>query len=310
MKKAKKAEKTAKFHTAGLFYQALCGSGLGLFHGIRGNYISAYKVGKAGMRALERTMKIRQDLEAAMLLTGIYNYFTGRFGKMTKFLLKLVGLPPGDYKLGLKQMQQAVDMNGPLNYFTRIFAVYLFAPSSRTRQQAWTISSNMIRNYPDNYYGYLLRGYVSLKKRNFRQALADNTRGRSMLNKDPKSYNDIIIEADIFLFDSRIAYCRAVSYRDNKALDFLFNWTKNKKPNYADAPLMACMYLGHLYSLAGLKEKSDGFYQKMQDYDQAQWMKDLGKRYEKRPMGVRMRLAKNTKKKLVKWLKKRKDVKP
>lgn len=308
--KAKKAEKVAKFRLAGMFYQALCGSGLGLFHGIRGNYLSAYRTGKDGMRALERTVNARDDLEAALLLQGIYNYFTGRFGTFTKFLLSLVGMPAGDYKLGIKQISRASEMNGPLNYFTSIFAVYVFAPSASMRKEALRIANKVIRSYPNNYYGYLLRGYVYLKMRKYKHALADNQRSRSMLNKDPKSYGDVILEADVFLLDSRIAFTNCLVYNKNEALAYLLKRSKDRKPSYADAPLIACMYLGHIYSLAGLDDKALGFYKKMQSFDNAEWMKDLGKRYEKMPMAKRTRLPKKKAQKLQTWLKSHPEAKP
>jgi|GEM_PF-3197825 len=300
--KAKNAQKHEKYRTAGLFYEAVCGSGLGLFHGVRANYLQARRLGVDSMDALDEVFELRPNLEGALLLKGIYNYFTGRFGFFTRLLLRLVGLPSGDYKLGREQVKAAVKRNGPFNFFTDIYAIYLFAPSGRLRGDAFKMADDMVKQYPKNYYSYLMRGYVYLKMRKFDLALKDNLKGRSMLRKDLKSYGDIVYVADGFLMDSRIAYTRAILYQDYEGLKFLHKWSNDYKSHYADAPLLACMYLGHLYSFVGLDEEALEFYEKMQDFKDAEWMKDIGKNYEKRPMGKRYRLHPKQVEKVKKFL--------
>lgn len=308
--KAKNAQRYEKYRTAGLFYEAVCGSGLGLFHGVRGNYLRARSLGVKSMDAIDQVFALRPNLEGALLLKGIYNYFTGRFGFFTRLLLRLVGLPAGDYELGRKQVIKAVKRDGPFNFFTTIYAVYLLAPSGRFRNDAFKMADSMVKTYPENYYSWLMRGYVYIKMRKFDKALKDNIKGRSLLRDDLNSYNDIVYVADGFLLDSRIAYTRAILYNDYEGLKYLNKWANNHKSHYADAPLLACMYLGHLNSFAGLDDTALKFYQKMQDFNDAEWMKDIGKNYEKMPIGKRYRLKKQVVENLRKFLLAHPEIKP
>ncbi len=309
IEKARRAGKTKQFHTAGMFYEMMCEAGLGMYNGIRGNYLKAHGNGRRGMELLDKVLKARPNLHAALLVKGMYNFYTGRFGVMTRLLMRLMGMTPGDKVEGLRQITRAIEEDSPVHYFTGIYAVYAFAPLASQRTRALRVAEEMVKRYPNNYYPYLLRGYVYEKKGKFKKARTNYRQGRRLLKGPPEAYKDIIHVSDIFLLDVRIHFITALYDRDDDSLRWLQRWGNNRQARYADAPLIANMYLGHLYSYARLDEQSLKFYKKMQSFPDAEWMKDLGKKYEKLPMRRRRPKSKKITGPLKPWLLKHPEIK-
>ncbi len=309
LQRAQRAQSLPKYKDAGLFYETVSNAGLAMFHGIRGNYLKAHHHAKEGMKTLDEILKRRPTLTGAVLLKGVYNFYTGRFGLLTRLLLRLVGIPSGDYKKGIEQIKQAAASDSPLHYFANVYAIYAFAPRSTTRQLALEKCRMMATLYPNNYYVYLLYAYTYEKRGDYRRSLKHLKSARNLLNKPMSAYHDLTVRADVFLLDIRKAYAEVLLSRDEKALQHLVYWSNNRKAEYADSPLIANMYLGHIYSMAGLDRQAMAFYKKMQKFPDAEWMKDLGKRYEDKPMGKRRHLRKSDKAKLKSWLLKHPEVK-
>lgn len=310
LQKARKAQKLQRYRDAGLFYETVCEAGFAFYDGLSGNYMKAHHHIRNGVEALDKTLKRRPRLHGALLLQGIYNYFTGRFGFITKLILRLIGLPPGETSKGIRQIKESAATPSPIWYFANIYAIYSFSPRKSLKPIALKKAHNLVRTYPSNYYAYLLRAYVQLKRGNYHSALADNIKGRKLAPANPGKYGDLGLIADVFLLDVRIAYLKALLRYDDKGLAFLDTWAKKRKVRYLEAPLVALVYLGHLYSFAHLDGKALGFYGKMQDFEDVNWMRDLGKRYEKRPMRKRRRISENHSEKLRKWLSRHPEVKP
>jgi hypothetical protein len=308
--KAQAAQRLPKYRAAGYFYEAMCEASLAMFNGVRSNWLATHAHGKSAMRSLQRIMEARPDLEGGLLFMGVYNYYTGRFGFFTKLLLRLSGMPAGDSNLGVQQLKQAASQKGPFHYFSNVYAVYAFAPYSNYRKEAYNRAEVLIRDYPKNYYGYLLRAYVAEKRMKYKQALADNIAGRALLPADTSKITDIILEADIFLLEVRMHYLKGLLHQEDASLRWLAAHTRQNASRYADAPLLACMYLGHLYSQADLDDLALRWYKKMQSFEGAEWMKDQGKYYEDRPMGVRRALKKKHVALVKKWLQSHPEIKP
>lgn len=308
--KAQNAQRLPRYYAAGVFYETMCQSTFAMFHGVRGNWLTTHHFGRSAMRSLEKIREARPNLEAVLLFEGIYNYYTGRFGFMSRLLLRLAGMPVGDTDLGVRQIRQAADQKGPFHYFSNVYAVYAFTPYSEYRKEAYDRADVLVRSYPNNYYGYLLRAYVAERRTRYPQALADNLKGRSLLAITPDEKTDIIWVADAFLLDVRANYLKALLNHDAAALRWLHAATQVKSSRYADAPLLACMYLGHLYSQANLDASAVRWYRKMQSYPGAEWMKDQGKQYEGRPMNKRRPIKKADAEKLKTWLSAQKGITP
>ncbi len=308
---AKKAQSLPKFRDSGLFYEALCNGGLAFYHGVRRNYMKTHGPAVRAIKLMRKLRKLRPDLHGGLLMMGIYNYYTGRFGFFAKLVLRLIGVEPGDKDLGLKQIRLAASGDHPLRYFTDIYAVYVFSPrGGSVRKEAYAIADRMVRQYPDNYYPYMLRAYVADKMRRYKEALADNLRGRAKVTLSADELSDPAIAADVFMMECRANYLKALLHRDDAALSWLVRETKNRSYRWVSAPQVAYMHLGHLYTQADLWDKGMAFYEKMQDFDGGEWLKDLGKKYEDRPMGKRRRLSREQREKLNAWLLRHPEVKP
>lgn len=309
---ARRAQKVPEFRQAGLFYETACEGGHGLFSGIRGRYLDSKQRGQLVLENVERLAKERPNLHAILLIKGMYNFYTGRFGALTAFILRLAGMPVGDEAMGLKLIEEAVKTPSPVRYLALIYAIYAFSPRWELRERSFELSQQMVRDYPNNYYSYLMRAYVYDKKDKFKEALADNLKGRSLVPGTMESYKDPTVRGDLFIMDVRAAYLDALLNHSKRSLTFLLDWAR-KKPGtyeYYDAPLMACMHLGHLYSIAGLEPLAMLWYRKMQEFPEAQWMKDVGKSYEARPIGRHPRLPQNSVQSLRAWLDKHPEAKP
>lgn len=292
VEKANRASQLPEFHTAGLFYSAVCESGLGLYEGIRGRYLAAKERGPRCMAHIDEVLAARPHLHGALLLKGMYHFYTGRFGPLVQILLALVGMPMGDEQLGLRMIDEAVSTPSPMRYFTQVYAMYAFAPIYKLRDKALVIADELVKEQPKNYYAYFMRGYVHELRKEFAASYADNLRARSLIPGPPEQYKDIVHRADIFLIDSRLAYLDILLNHSERGLHFLLQWA-HKKPgeyDYFDAPLVACLDLGHALSLAGRDDLALAYYRKMQSFPEAQWMKDIGKRYEDLPLGRRIHL--------------------
>lgn len=309
---ARRAQKVPEFRLAGLFYETTCEGGHGLFSGVRGRYLDSKQRGQLVLENIERLAKERPTLHAVVLIKGMYNFYTGRFGALTAFLLRLAGMPVGDEALGLKLIEQAVSTPSPVRYLALIYAIYAFSPRWELRERSFELAGQMVAAYPKNYYSYMMRAYVYDKKNQFKEALADALKGRSLVPGPMESYQDPTVRGDLFILDVRAAYLDALLNHSKRSLAFLLDWAR-KKPGtyeYYDAPLMACMHLGHLFSIAGYEPLALVWYRNMQNFPEAQWMKDVGKSYESRPIGRSPRVSPPEVQSLRAWLDKHPEAKP
>ncbi|RJO66438.1 MAG: hypothetical protein C4523_12590 [Myxococcales bacterium] len=307
--KARRAQSLPKFKFSGQFYESMCEMGLAMYYGVEGRYFTAGPHAQTAMRLFEKIKAARPNLHAVLLLDGMYNFYTGKFGFFTKLLLRLIGITPGDTQKGTALISKAAATESPWHWFATVYAIYAFTPNSGLKKLALQKADVMVGRYPNNYYSHLMRAYVLESLSRYPEALAANERGRRLLPGPMSQYKDVIQRADIFLMDVRTHYERAMLRRDGAALDFLFRASNDRQAEYADAPLLANMYLGHLYSQAGLDAQAMAFYEKMQTFSGAEWMRDLGKKYEARPMRKRRPLKKEIREPLKAFLLSRPDVK-
>jgi len=290
LKKAQRAKKLKKFAISGLYYETVCSAALATFHGLRSEYLKAHGYAVVGRMALDELMQKRPGLQTALLLEGTYHYYTGKFGPLLRFVMRLIGLPPGEVDTGLKMIDEALKQDGPFSYFGQLYATMAFSSDSKRRARALEISEDMIRRYPNNYFPWLLRAILFERTGNFERARENARKGRALLPGEPKDYKDLILIADQFLLDLRLAYENAILDADLEALRFLQSAALDRTLRYADAPALASLHLGHLASLAGLDEEALAYYKKVQSYRGVEWLKDLAKRNEESPMSKRFRL--------------------
>jgi hypothetical protein len=161
-------EESAEMH----FYSGMGEALAARFYGLRGENRAA---ARAGVRAREHLLRVRfldpgfADADAGL---GLYNYYVDTLSAAAKILRFFMGIPGGNKKDGLKQLERAMN-EGTL---TRATARFYLAKNLRNYDQnyerALAVITPLTEQYPANPLFALLRGDLYAKLARKEQAAA------------------------------------------------------------------------------------------------------------------------------------------
>jgi len=134
------------------------------FYGLRDSDFSTARAGKKMRTLLLSAKEADPSLVDADAGLGLYNYFIDTLPTIIKMLKFLIGLPPGNRELGLKQQQSAAE-NGE---WVRAEAKFYLAkdysrPSEREYAKSLELFQQLAREYPRNLLWKLLVGTLHVR---------------------------------------------------------------------------------------------------------------------------------------------------
>jgi hypothetical protein len=148
---------TAEMHT-------LAGLGWALkvrVYGLRGENRSAAHAGVNARTEMLAALKLDPDMADATAALGIYNYYVETLSPIVKLLRIFMGIPGGDKRLGVQQMQIGMNQGS----FLAVDIRFILARSLRTYDQkyedALTIATPLALRYPRNPIFQLLLGNLN-----------------------------------------------------------------------------------------------------------------------------------------------------
>jgi len=288
---ANNVRKIKELKDAGTYHLAMCEAGLAFYSGIERHYLDARNHGVSAFNYMQELLKSRPNLHGALLVYGIYNFYTGIFGPFTKAIMYLIGFPTGDLKKGIRQVESAAAPGSPFRFLAQVFLTNLYSGKYGKHQKAADMCELIIREHPKSYLAYMLKGEVMVKYPKWEEALAAYRRARSIIPLDSNSYAELMVSADVLLIQMRIAFILACTERHTPSLQFLHKMSTLKSSRFNDGPLLANVFLGHIYSLAGKDREALAFYKAVRKIKYGEWVKDMAEQYEDRPKRKRSRFA-------------------
>ncbi|HEX4643076.1 MAG TPA: hypothetical protein VH161_06400, partial [Candidatus Acidoferrales bacterium] len=164
-KVAKLAEETiAKSDTAEMeLYAGLGYASRARLLGLRFEKMPVARAGVEGRKHLLRCLELDPEMSDAYLGLGLYNYYVDTLSAMAKVLRFFMGIPGGDKRVGLRQLEIA-STKGRL---TQLEARFNMAKSLRNYDFDYTraeqAAAPLLAGYPDNCIFLLLAGDIDQK---------------------------------------------------------------------------------------------------------------------------------------------------
>ena len=309
---SKAVEQSVPYYKDGaVFYGAACQAGLGMFYGIRRDFLKARYYGIRALDGFRRTLNSRPKASGPLLAMGIYNFYTGRLGKFSKAMLTLAGIKPGDKHLGFKQIEQSAAAAGPLHFFAQMFHVHINAPFRRLHHVAEKEAQKFVKWYPKQPDSHLIHGYVLMKMGKFAAAKKTFETVLKLLSAPPSSYKDETWGFSAELNRLRLAYASCTIRNDEKQLAYLVKKAHSPGEAFKDAPILAHMYLGNLLSFAELNDRAHAFYVAGRDnFSCCEWSRDQMAKYANIPGRRRIPHTHAMRIRLKKWLTQHTEVLP
>jgi hypothetical protein len=143
------------------------GIGLALkarMYALQGDNHATAHAAVAARREFLRTVQMNPNLTDAYTGLGLYNYYVDTLGPIVKMLRFLMGIPGGNRKLGIQQLERGMK-DGQL---TAVEARFYLATSLRTYdhdyQRALTIAQPLAARYPGNPIFLLVIGNLQQER--------------------------------------------------------------------------------------------------------------------------------------------------
>jgi len=131
--------------------------------GLRYEKLGTARAGVESRRHLLRCLELDPAMDDAYLGLGLYNYFVDTLSAMAKVLRFFMGIPGGDKKIGLRQLEAAAE-HGELTQFEARFNL---AKNLRNYDHdyahALDVAAPLAASYPGNAMFALLAGDIAAK---------------------------------------------------------------------------------------------------------------------------------------------------
>ena len=292
-----------KYRLGGMFHIAACRAGLAMLAGANRNYLDAQKHGTAALNTFMALDKERPGLQLMDLVLGLYNFYVGRFGGLISAIMKVVGLPSGDVEKGKMQIERAAKKETVFWFLSNMFYAHMNSPYKIKLPLAEKIAKEMVKREPKNADGYLTLAYIQIKRSKWKEALHSSQYVMRFMPEAEKM-TDLIFQFSRQLAEERMQFAAVMANQDEKSFQALLAWTKRTDAPFQDAPILACIFLGHIYSFGGDAEAAKRYYRKAyKDYEYGEWTRDLAAKYEARPIIRRQSISPETKKKIQAFVK-------
>jgi hypothetical protein len=144
---------------------------------------------RAGVKAREhflRSIALDPNLADSYAGLGLYNYYVDTLSAMAKVLRFFMGIPGGDKRVGLKQLERAMH-EGEL---TRVEARFYLAKNLRNYDHDYQHSAEvlepLVAEYPQNPFFLLLRGDLNAKLNRKEKAAASYRQAAAIMLSSPE----------------------------------------------------------------------------------------------------------------------------
>jgi hypothetical protein len=151
--------KIAKSETAEMeLYAGLGYAQRARLHGMRGQRSATAHAGVAGRKHLLRCLELDPDMADADAGLGLYNYYVDTLSSMAKVLRFFMGIPGGDKKVGLKQLERAIAKGQLMSVESRFYMARDLRNYDRDYARAAEIAAPLPKEFPENPLFWLLTG--------------------------------------------------------------------------------------------------------------------------------------------------------
>ena len=302
LKRAKRAKTLPKLKHAGQFYEAICTGGLAGYHGLQKEYLKAGALGRDTIKMLFAFLKEQPDNHATLLAVGAYNYFSSHVGTLGKVLLRLVGLPKGNRKIGLQQLYKASETGGPMDIAGKLMLIPALSNFEDRPDEAIALAKEVTELVPYSANAHMTFSYQLLSWGHFQKAEQAIIRARQLL---PQKVNALNPELRLFWHYSEVIHhtLRCLLYQDSQSYTEILAILLKTEGVPKSVPLWAGFSLAHSYRIAGLDEQAEEIYTLVMDQEGSRWISDQAERFrDEVNIRERIKIGKNHQKRLAEWL--------
>jgi tetratricopeptide (TPR) repeat protein len=174
--------------TADMHFYAGMGDALySRLYGLRGETKSAARYGVRARERLIRAAALDPELADADFGLGLYNYYADTLSSLTKVLGFFMGIPGGNKKEGIRQLNHAISEGKLTPVEARFFLALSLHNYDQKYEQALEVSAPLEEKYPTNPIFHLIRGDLYAKLGRKDQAIAAYRSAASQHLTDPES---------------------------------------------------------------------------------------------------------------------------
>ena len=156
-------------------------------YGLRAETKPAARYGVRARERLIRAQALDPNLADADFGLGLYNYYADTLSSITKMLGFFMGIPGGNKKEGIRQLNRAIGEGALTPVEARFYLTISLHNYDQKYEQALEVSAPLEEKYPTNPIFHLIRGdlYVKLGRKD--QAIAAYRAALAQHLTDPES---------------------------------------------------------------------------------------------------------------------------
>lgn len=167
-------------------YAGLGGALKARYFGLQGDHFAAARAGVRARQELIRAKQLDPQMTDADTGLGLYNYFVDTLSAAVKIVRFFMGLPGGDKREGIRQLETAMNGGG----ITAIEARFYLARNLRTYDQQYVRAEQIVEplalRYPKNPIFVLLSANLNAELGRKDLAAAGFRAARNITNPDPQ----------------------------------------------------------------------------------------------------------------------------
>jgi tetratricopeptide (TPR) repeat protein len=131
--------------------------------GIRYEKMPAIRAGVEARAHMQRCIELNPDMADAYLGLGLYNYFVDTLSTMARIMRFFMGIPGGDKRVGLRQLETASTKGELTQMEARFYMAKSLRNYDRDYARAEQAAAPLVAAYPENCMFHLLVGDIKQK---------------------------------------------------------------------------------------------------------------------------------------------------
>ncbi len=168
------------------FYAGLADAFAAQLYGLRGENRATARAGIHARKHFQRALEMDPELVDAEFGLGLYNYYVDTLSAIAKFLGFFMGLPGGDKREGIRQLERDIADGVLTPDAARFYLALNLHKYDQRYEQALSIISPLVEKYPSNPLFQLARGDLFAKLGRKKQALACYRAAAGLPVQDPE----------------------------------------------------------------------------------------------------------------------------
>jgi len=153
-------------------YAGMAEASLARLYGLRNEIRATARSGVRGREHLLRALQLNPELADADFGLGLYNYYVDTLSSFVKFLSFFMGIPSGNKRDGIRQLQHAISDGVVTPAAARFYLAIDLHKYDQQYEQALAIIGPLVEKYPSNPLFQLARGDLYGKLARKEQAIA------------------------------------------------------------------------------------------------------------------------------------------